>query len=145
MYRIIKLDVHSDDRGELVAIENGRNIPFDIKRVFYIFNVGPDVVRARHAQKDTREIIVPLSGTCRLLLDNGRGSRVTMRLEKRDEAVYIDPTVWIELSHFSKDCVLLVLSDVYYSPENQIRDYREFIAQNDTIPEPAESEPAVPF
>ena len=134
MYKIIRLDVHADDRGELVAIENGRNIPFDIKRVFYIFNVGPDVM-SRHP-KNTRGYVslsnMPPS------LDNGRAEGSA---GKTGQAVYIDSNIWIELSHFSKDCVLLVLSDV---PQPSQIDYREFIAQNDTILN-LPCEPAVPF
>ena len=126
MYNIIKLDIHQDQRGNLVAIENSRNIPFDIKRVFYIFNISPNAKRVQHANMKAQEIVLCLNGCCQMLLDNGKGQKANIKLSKKDEAVYIEPKIWIEMSKFSKDCLILAMSDIYYDRKHQIHDYQEF-------------------
>ena len=80
MYNIIKLDIHQDQRGNLVAIENSRNIPFDIKRVFYIFNISPNAKRVQHANMKAQEIVLCLNGCCQMLLDNGKGQKSNIKL-----------------------------------------------------------------
>ena len=126
MYNIIKLDIHQDQRWNLVAIENSRNIPFDIKRVFYIFNISPNAKRVQHANMKAQEIVLCLNGCCQMLLDNGKGQKANIKLSKKDEAVYIEPKIWIEMSKFSKDCLILAMSDIYYDRKHQIHDYQEF-------------------
>lgn len=129
MYKIIELDVNQDERGRLVAIENSRNIPFDIKRVFYIFNVKPNAKRAQHANMKAQELILCLNGSCKILFDDGKGRKVNIKLSRKNEAVYVEPKIWIEMSNFSKDCLVLVISDIYYNRKYQIHDYLEFIKQ----------------
>lgn len=129
MYSIIKLDIHQDQRGDLIAIENSRSIPFDIKRVFYIFNISRDTKRAQHANMKAQEIILCLNGCCEILLDNGKGQKTNIKLNKKDEAIYIEAGIWIEMSEFSEDCLILAMSDIYYDRKYQIHDYQEFIKQ----------------
>lgn len=129
MYKIINLDIKQDPRGRLIAIENGRNIPFDIKRVFCIFNIKQDAKRAQHANMKGREVVLCLNGRCEMLLDDGKGQKVNIKLKRKNEAVYVEPKVWIEISGFSKKCLLLVMSDIYYNKKHQIHDYHEFLSQ----------------
>lgn len=127
MYKIIKLNIYKDERGQLVAIESNKNIPFDINRVFYIFNITHNKKRAQHADMKAQELILCLNGSCEISLDNGKGKNVNITLDQNDEAVYIKPKIWIEISNFSKDCLLLAMSDIYYNKKNQIYDYQEFL------------------
>jgi dTDP-4-dehydrorhamnose 3,5-epimerase-like enzyme len=123
------LDINEDERGQLVAIESNRNIPFDIKRVFYIFNITQNAIRAQHANMKAQEVILCLNGCCEILLDNGKGQKINITLSRKNKAVYVEPKIWIELSKFSKDCLVMAMSDIYYDRKHQIRDYQEFIRQ----------------
>ena len=129
LYKIIQLDIKQDNRGQLVAIENRRDIPFDIKRIFYIFNIPQDAKRAQHANMKGQEIVLCLNGRCKMLLDDGKGQHVSLELYRKDEAVYVDPEVWIELSDFSDDCLLLGISDICYDKNNQLYDYHQFVSR----------------
>jgi dTDP-4-dehydrorhamnose 3,5-epimerase-like enzyme len=129
MYKIIMLDINEDERGQLVAIESNRNIPFDIKRVFYIFNITQNAIRSQHANMKAQEVILCLNGCCEILLDNGKGQKINITLSRKNKAVYVEPKIWIELSKFSKDCLVMAMSDIYYDRKHQIHDYQEFIRQ----------------
>jgi dTDP-4-dehydrorhamnose 3,5-epimerase-like enzyme len=134
LYKIIELETHSDERGQLIAIENCRNIPFDVKRVFCIFNIARDAKRAQHANMRSQEAILCLHGSCEIVLDNGRGSKVRLELNRKNEILCIEPEIWVELSHFSQNCVLMVMADNYYDRQEQIKDYNEFLRmQNDKV------------
>ena len=126
MYNIIKLTVHRDERGDLVAIENSEHIPFSIKRVFYIFNTNQNAKRAQHANMVAQELIICLSGSCKIIVDDGKGKKMTRFLSNNNESVHIEPKTWLELSDFSQNCILLVMSDHHYCREHQIRDYKKF-------------------
>ena len=126
MYKIIKLEVCRDERGELIAVENSRNIPFDIKRVFFLFNLTQDAKRAQHANMKAGQLILCLDGNCEILLDDGKDKKVAIKLSRKDEAVYVEPAIWIEISGFSKDCMLLAMSEAYYDRKDQVHDYQEF-------------------
>ena len=126
MYNIINLAVHRDERGDLVTIENSKDIPFSIKRVFYIFNINQNAKRAQHANMVAQELIICLSGSCKIKVDDGKGKKVTRLLNSNNESVHIEPKIWLELSDFSENCILLVMSDHLYCREHQIRDYKAF-------------------
>ena len=129
MYKIIKLDVNQDERGQLVAIESSQNIPFDIKRVFYIFDVKQNTKRAQHANIKTQQVILCLNGSCEMFMDDGKGQKVSMKLSQKNEAVYVEPKVWLEMSEFSKNCLVIVISDTYHDKNDKINDYQEFLRQ----------------
>ena len=126
MYKIIKLKIHRDERGDLVAIENSKDIPFSIKRVFYIFNTNQNAKRAQHANMVAQELIICLRGSCKFLVDDGKGKKMTHLLSSNNEIIHIEPKIWLELSDFSQNCILLVMSDHHYCREHQIRDYKTF-------------------
>ena len=114
-----------DDRGSLVALESAKNIPFEIKRVYYIFNTKSDVVRGLHAHKDLSQVMVCLKGSCRVVLDNGLIEE-EVELNSCDRGLVIEKMVWHEMHDFSADCVLLVLANEHYDERDYIRDYDEF-------------------
>ena len=114
-----------DDRGSLVALESNKNIPFEIKRVYYIFDTKSGVVRGLHAHKDLSQVMVCLKGSCRIVLDNGC-TKEQVVLDSPDKGLLIDSMMWREMHDFSADCVLLVLASEHYDEADYIRDYDEF-------------------
>lgn len=117
---------HGDDRGQLVALEEGKDIPFAIKRVYYMYDTQDGVHRGFHAHKSLEQILICIHGSCKILLDNGRERKV-IPLEKPYEGLYIKNTVWREMYDFSEDAVLMVLASDFYDEGDYIRDYNEFL------------------
>jgi len=117
-----------DDRGSLVALEGNKSVPFDIKRVYYIFDTQPGVARGLHAHKALKQVAVCVSGKCRMLLDNGK-ERAEVWLDSPTKGLVIEGMVWREMHDFSPDCVLLVLASEHYEEKDYIRNYDNFIRQ----------------
>lgn len=115
-----------DDRGSLVALEGNRTIPFDIKRVYYIFYTLSGVVRGCHAHTKLSQVLVCVTGKCRVVLDDGK-VREEAWLDSPIKGLFIGNYVWRELHDFSPDCVLLVLASEHYDESDYIRDYQEFL------------------
>ncbi|WP_335342673.1 FdtA/QdtA family cupin domain-containing protein [Acinetobacter schindleri] len=115
-----------DERGSLVALETGKTVPFDIKRVYYIFATQKDVARGFHAHKDLKQIVVCVTGKCRMILDDSK-VRQEIWLDSPTKGLLISDLVWREMHDFSEDCVLLVLASEHYDESDYIRDYEDFI------------------
>jgi len=126
LIKLIDFSILGDSRGSLVALESNKNVPFDIKRVYYIFGTKNQVSRGFHAHKDLQQIAVCVSGSCEFLLDDGK-TRESVVLDNPSRALYIDNNKWREMHNFSDDCVLLVLASKYYDESDYIRDYNEFL------------------
>lgn len=120
-----KFKLSSDSRGSLVAIEELLDIPFRIKRVYYLFSTKQDVRRGMHAHKQLQQVLVCVSGACKVLLDNGF-ERDEVVLDDPAKGLFIDKGIWREMYDFSHDAVLLVLASEHYSEEDYIRDYMKF-------------------
>ena len=114
-----------DERGNLIALEENKNIPFDIKRVYYIFDNKEGVRRGFHAHKNLEQVLVCVNGSCEILLDDGKEKSI-IKLENRNEGLFIEKLVWREMFNFSADCVLMVLASDYYDEKDYIRDYNDF-------------------
>ncbi len=117
---------HGDERGQLIALEEFKDIPFQIKRVYYMYDTGEGVRRGFHAHLSLEQILVCIHGTCKVLLDNGHEKKV-VPLEKPYEGLYISNDMWREMYDFSPDAVLLVLASDYYNEDDYIRDYDKFL------------------
>ena len=117
---------HGDDRGMLVALEEYKDIPFEIKRVYYMYDTKKNVHRGFHAHKSLEQILICIHGSCKVLLDNGTEKKI-VSLEKPYEGLYIANNMWREMYDFSEDAVLMVLASEYYKEEDYIRDYNEFL------------------
>lgn len=115
-----------DDRGSLVALEAKRTVPFEIKRVYYIFGTQPSVARGFHAHRNLKQIAVCVTGKCRMILDDG-SQRQEVWLDSPTKGLFIGDLIWREMHDFSADCVLLVLASEYYDETDYIRDYDEFL------------------
>ena len=117
---------HGDDRGQLVALEEYKDIPFDIKRVYYIYRTEEGVRRGFHAHKNLKQILVCVHGSCKILLDNGK-EKETVLLDNPCEGLYIENDIWREMYDFSPDAVLLVLASELYDEADYIRNYDAFL------------------
>lgn len=117
---------HGDERGQLVALEEFKDIPFQIKRVYYMYDTIKDMHRGCHAHKNLEQILVCVCGTCKILLDDGTDKKVVI-LDKPYEGLYLSGDTWREMYDFSENCVLMVLASDYYCESDYIRDYNEFI------------------
>lgn len=117
-----------DKRGELISLEIGmeKTVPFDIKRVYYIYHTAQGVSRGYHAHKDLKQVAICVSGKCKMILDSG-DHREEVWLDTPTKGLLIESMVWREMHEFSDDCVLLVLASEHYDESDYIRDYQEFI------------------
>lgn len=124
---VLPLSPKGDERGSLVAIEQGRDVPFDIARAYYLFGTREGVTRGLHAHRRLKQCAIAVRGSCRMLLDDGRAKH-WMTLDDPVAGLLLPPMVWHEMSDFSSDCVLLVLADAPYDEAEYIRDYQEFLS-----------------
>lgn len=115
-----------DSRGTLTFLEGERDVPFAIKRIYYIYGVHPEERRGFHAHKRLQQYLICVHGKCSVMLDNGLGQRDHVVLEDPNAGLYVGPGVWCEMYGFSADAVLLVLASEYYDEADYIRDYDTF-------------------
>lgn len=125
-YELINFETLGDERGSLIAIEEGYNTPFDIKRVYYIFNTKKGVIRGYHAHIKLKQIAIVMKGSCTFVLDDGN-KREKILLNNPNQGLLIDGLMWREMHDFSDNCVLVVLASEHYDESDYIRDYQEFI------------------
>lgn len=124
--KMISLQTHGDDRGSLISLEEGENIPFAIKRVYYIFKTKENVRRGMHAHKALKQVAIAIKGSCKFLLDNG-AEKKELTLDDPQKGLLIESFIWREMYEFSEDCILMVLADSHYEESDYIRDYEEFL------------------
>lgn len=123
---IYNFDEHNDQRGTLVSLEQFKNIPFEIKRVYYMYGTKDGTRRGYHAHKKLKQVLICVSGSCKLLLDDGREKNV-VSLDSPSKGLYIESNIWREIFDFSHDAVLMVLASEYYDESDYIRNYNDFI------------------
>ncbi len=123
---LINFDIKGDERGSLVAIEQQKNISFEIKRIYYIFNTEKSFIRGKHAHRELNQVLICISGNCKIKVDSGKEIKI-IELKERNQGLFIGQMIWREMFDFSADCVLLVLASEYYDEEEYIRDYDEFL------------------
>ena len=117
---------HGDDRGQLVSLEEYVDIPFEIKRVYYMYDTVPDQVRGYHAHKSLEQILICIHGSCKVLLDNG-SEKKRVFLEKPYEGLYVPNNMWREMYDFAPETVLMCLASEVYNEEDYIRNYDDFL------------------
>ena len=123
---LVNFSVIEDKRGSLVPLEALKNIPFEIKRIYYIYNTSSDSPRGYHAHKELQQMLICTSGSCRVILDDGQ-NKMEYLLNSASQGLFVDKMVWREMCNFSNDCVLMVLASDYYDEEDYIRDYQTFL------------------
>ena len=117
---------HGDERGQLIALEEFKDIPFAIKRVYYLYDTKDGIVRGLHAHKTLEQILVCIHGTCTVKLDDGDEQK-TVYLEKPYEGLFVPQLVWREMFDFSPDAILMVMASDYYYESDYIRNYEVFL------------------
>lgn len=116
-----------DERGQLIIVEGNIDIPFEIKRVFYMYGSDAEVVRGNHANRKSQFVLINVAGTSKVRVVDYKGNEIIVNLNKPNTGVYLPAMVWKEMFDFSPDSVLLVLSSEHYDPQEYIRDYSEFL------------------
>lgn len=124
--KILSFNELGDDRGHLVVVEGGQSIPFEIKRIFYIYGSDSTVVRGQHANKESEFVLINVSGTSKVRINDGNEEFV-IELNKPHMGIYLPKMVWKDMYDFSSDSVLLVLSNKHYNGKEYIRDFNEYI------------------
>ena len=124
--KLEEFKVLGDHRGQLIALEANRQIPFDVKRVFYIYGTQEGIPRGNHSHYKTKQFLVAVNGSCKVTLDNGK-EKETFDLNKPNLGLFQDALIWGTMHDFSSDCVLMVLADEYYDAIDYIIDYNKFI------------------
>lgn len=125
LIKLVEFPPLGDERGSLVALEAQKTIPFDVKRVYYIFGTQDGVSRGFHAHKKLQQVAVCVTGKCRMVLDDGQ-HREEVWLDSPTKGLLIGDLVWREMHDFSTDCVLLVLASEHYNEADYIRSYDDF-------------------
>lgn len=126
---LIRFGVMGDERGSLIALENGHNLPFDVKRVYYIYGTKSGVSRGFHAHRKLKQMLIAVSGNVTIKCEYNEQKK-EYKLSRPDEGLLIEGLVWREMYDFSPDCVLVVLADEYYNENDYIRDYNTFLKEN---------------
>lgn len=127
-YKLIDFPVHGNHEGKLVALEKNNEIPFEIKRVYYIWDTVHDAIRGKHAHKDLQQVIICVKGECDFILDDGK-TRETVHLNNPAQGLYIRNNIWREFTNFSEGCVVMVLASEIYNPNDYIHDYDKFLKE----------------
>lgn len=125
-FKLMQMRVLGDSRGKIVSLESSKNVPFDIKRVYYIFDTSPDEDRGKHAHKELEQIVIAIDGAVEFVLDDG-SARESVLLNRPDVGLYIGKNMWREMRNFSYGCKLVVLASDFYDESEYIRDYTEFL------------------
>jgi dTDP-4-dehydrorhamnose 3,5-epimerase-like enzyme len=126
---LLELAANGDERGKLIALEANRiGVPFDVKRVYYIYDTTPGTVRGHHAHRKLKQLLVATSGSCTIVCDDGKEKKEFV-LDWPDKALYIEGMIWREMKNFSKGAVLMVLASEYYDEDDYMRDYNLFLEE----------------
>ena len=127
-YNIINFQTLGDNRGSLIVLEENYNAPFEIKRVYYIFDTKKDVTRGFHAHINLKQLAIVVKGNCTFVVDDGQ-KKEEILLNNPNKGLFIEGLIWREMKDFSSDCVLLVLASEHYDESDYIRDYNDFLKE----------------
>ncbi|HEB9335472.1 TPA: WxcM-like domain-containing protein [Campylobacter coli] len=125
-YKILNFNTKSDDRGSLIALENLKEIPFEIKRIYYIYDTKPEFPRGAHAHRELEQVLIMMEGSCELILNDGKNIK-NIILNRPDIGLFIGKNMWREMKNFSYGAKLLVLASDFYNEKEYIRNYNEFL------------------
>lgn len=129
-YNLLQFEEHGDSRGTLISLEQCKNIPFEIKRVYFMFDTKEGVRRGFHAHKSLKQVLICTSGECKILLDDGREKEIIV-LNSPNKGLYIEADMWREMYDFTEDAVLMVVASELYDEADYIRNYDEFLTYID--------------
>jgi len=124
--KIDKFKILGDKRGQLIALEGNKQVPFNIKRVFYIYGTQTDISRGNHSHYQTKQYLVAINGSCQVTLDDGK-NKETFNLDRPNIGLFQDALIWGSMHNFSDDCILLVMANSYYDPNDYITSYSDYL------------------
>ena len=128
-FQLLDFSIKGDERGSLIALEGSSSqIPFAIKRVYYIFDTTANVVRGKHAHYNLKQVLICTSGQCDIDLFDGT-TRHTIHLDNPTQGLLLDGFIWREMKNFSPDCVLMVLANEHYDEKDYVRSYEQFLKE----------------
>lgn len=127
MARMLEFSQKGDERGHLVIVEGMQDIPFDIKRIFYIYGSDKSVVRGQHANMKSEFVLINVAGTSKVRVKDGKGNEAVYSLNRPHTGIYLPKMVWKDMYDFSEDSVLLCLASEHYDASEYIRDYDDFV------------------
>lgn len=124
--KLLEFAEHGDEKGNLVVIEGNQDIPFEVKRVFYIYGSESEVIRGNHANLKSEFVLVNVAGKSKVKIKDGKGNEIVYSLDRPRMGLYIPAMVWKEMYDFSEDSVLLVLSNEHFDDGEYIRNYENY-------------------
>ena len=127
--QMLEFAQHGDERGHLVVVEGMKDIPFEIKRMFYIYGSDTNVVRGRHANRKSEFVMINVAGQSKVRVADGLGNEAEFSINRPHTGLYLPKMIWKDMYDFSPDSVLLVLSNEAYDPDEYIRDYDAFVKE----------------
>ena len=125
--QMLEFSQKGDERGHLVIVEGMEDVPFEIKRIFYIYGSDKDVVRGQHANRESEFVLINVSCTSKIKVKDGKGNEAIYSLNRPHTGIYLPKMVWKEMYDFSPDSVLLCLASTHYDGKEYIRNYEDFI------------------
>ena len=125
--QMLEFPQRGDERGHLVIVEGMKDVPFEIKRIFYIYGSDSAVVRGQHANRKSEFVLINVAGSSKVNVKDGKGNEAIFCLNRPHTGIYLPQMVWKDMYDFSEDSVLLCLSSEHYDPEEYIRDYDTFV------------------
>ena len=131
--RMLEFPQRGDQRGHLVVVEGNQDIPFEIKRVFYIYGSDAEVVRGQHANRLTEFVLINVAGRSKVRVADGEGNEAIYCLNRPHTGIYLPTVIWKDMYDFSEDSVLLVLASEHYDASEYIRNYEEFEKEIKTL------------
>ena len=127
--QMLEFPQKGDERGHLVIVEWGGDVPFEIKRIFYIYGSDSTVIRGQHANRNSEFVLINVAGTSKVKVKDGKGNEAVFSLNRPHTGIYLPKMVWKDMYDFSSDSVLLCLSSEHYDPDEYIRDYEEYVKE----------------
>lgn len=131
--KMLEFPQRGDNRGHLVIVEGAQDVPFEIKRVFYIYGSDANVVRGQHANRESEFVLINVAGKSKVKVKDGEGNEAIYCLNRPHTGIYLPTMVWKDMYDFSEDSVLLVLASTHYDPNEYIRDYDAFVRETQQI------------
>jgi dTDP-4-dehydrorhamnose 3,5-epimerase-like enzyme len=126
--KLVDFPLIKDSRGNLTFIEGGQQIPFDIKRVYYLYDVPEGSERGGHAHKELQQLIIAISGSFDISLDDGKGNQKKFHLNRANIGLYVCPMMWRDITNFSSNAICMVLASEHYDEADYFRDYQDFLS-----------------
>ena len=123
--KMLTFDIKGDELGYLVSLQSNKNIPFEIKRTYFVYDISMDDTRGKHAHRKLRQVLICAKGRCKVRFDDNNEKK-TVELDGPGKGVVIEPMIWHEMYDFSPDCLLIGLANDFYDESDYIRNYEEY-------------------